>query len=407
MNPALSNPKKFLSSRKSGVNILYHHRTQGTGAAGHHVNEMVKALKALGHGVDVLSPFGLNRQPKTAGGSQKKSRYLIPQFFFEIIALCYNVVAFIKLIKQLRRKEYSLIYERYAIFNMAGVLAARLFNVPIVLEVSFHSNTFVYPKRTRFFLFLANMMDKFIFNSADAIVTVSSVLKTGLVNDFKVVGTKIIVLPNAVDVELFNPIVSGAQIRDKYNLDSNKVIGFAGGFYPWHGLELLVEAAEEVIKVIPGIKFMLIGDGPMKDSLKSKVGGLKMEGSFIFTGSIPHNELPQYISCFDVGVMPDSNDYGSPMKIFEYMAMEKPTLAPKLGPIEEVVEDTVNGLLFTPKDKQRLSDAIISLLSDEKLYRQISQNSRKSVLAEHTWVKNADKIIAFMTTKQIIGRKTK
>ena len=375
------------------MNILYHHRTQSSGAAGHHINEMVKAFETSGYSVDVLSPFGVNKQQKAVSGSQKKNRYLIPQFFFEMLELCYNAVAFVKLIKQLKKKKYAFIYERYAIFNLAGILAARLFNMPIVLEVSFHSMTSVYPKRTKLFSRLANLADRFIFANAFGIVTVTAVLKTDLMDYFNVAGNKIIVLHNAADADVFNSEISAAQVRAKYNLNSDKVIGFAGGFYPWHGIDLLINAADDVLKIIPDAKFMLIGDGPLRKSLQLTVRSRQLEKAFIFTGSIPHSELPQYMSAFDVGVMPDSNDYGSPIKIFEYMAMGKPVLAPKLKPIEEVIINEKNGMLFEAKNKEALAEAIIKILHDRELYKKISLDSKRDLLDNHTWVKNAQAIL--------------
>lgn len=387
------------------MNILYHHRTQASGAAGHHIREMVKAFRDLGHSVDIVSPPGVKGSFEKNLGSQKKNRYAIPQFLFELFEIFYNFVAFVKLQGQLKKKKYSLIYERYAIFNVAGILAAKINHKPIIIEASFTSKADVFPKRTKLLTPLAYRIDKLIFNRADGIVVVSSVLKESLIKDFGVSADKIIVLPNAVDAKMFEPQVSGDTVRNKYSLNSNKIVGFVGGFYPWHGLNLLLDAAEDVLKILPNVKFLLIGDGPLRKKLEDRVNGSSLKNSVIFTGSIAHNELPQYIACFDIGVMPDSNDYGSPIKIFEYMAMGKPVLAPKIGPIEEAVEDGKNGLLFERNNEYELANAIIQLLKkDNLLYRKISSDCRAIVLEKHTWIKNAQSIL--FRWQDIIKEKT-
>lgn len=375
------------------MNILYHHRTQGTGAAGHHIREMVKAFRKHGYAVDILSPPGVKNLSEENTGSQKKNRYLIPQIVFELLEIGYNLIDFVRLASRLKKKRYDFIYERYSIFYIAGILAAQRTGIPIIIEVSFTSKTSVYPKRTRISSSLACAVDKFIFNRACGIVVVSNVLKDSLIKDFGVAEEKILVLPNAVDIDLFNPIMHNGAIKSAYRLKSKQVVGFVGGFYPWHGLDLLIDAALEVTKVLPDTKFLLVGDGPEKKRLENIVAQNHLKDSVIFTGSIPYAKVAEHISSFDIGVMPDSNDYGSPIKIFEYMAMDKPVLAPRIGPIEEVIDDGKDGLLFTRHSKEELSRAIVKILTDKKLYNMIAVNSKRKVIAEHTWFKNAGSIL--------------
>lgn len=375
------------------MNILYHHRTQGTGAAGHHIREMVKAFRKHGYSVDILSPPGVENMSEEKTGSQKKNRYLVPQIIFELLEIGYNLIDFVRLARQLKKKKYDFLYERYSIFNVVGILASRRKGIPIIIEASFTSKTSVYPKRTRILGSLACAVDKFIFNRAEGIVVVSSVLKYSLIKDFKVTEEKILVLPNAVDTDFFDPSMHNDAIKRAYGFESKQVVGFVGGFYPWHGLDLLIDAAREVIKVLPDTKFFLVGDGPDKKSLEDRVSQSHLKNSVIFTGSVPYAKVAEHIAAFDIGVMPDSNDYGSPIKIFEYMAMGKPVLAPRIGPIEEVIDDGKDGLLFTRHSKEGLSQAIVRILTDRRLYNAIAVNSQKEVIAEHTWFKNAGSIL--------------
>lgn len=155
-----------------------------------------------------------------------------------------------------------------------------------------------------------------------------------------------------------------------------------------------MDAAEEVVKSLADVKFIIVGDGPLRDELKERVARSPLlKEAVILTGSVPHSELQPYIASFDVGVMPDSNDYGSPMKIFEYMVMGKPVVAPRLRPIEEVIEDGENGILFAAKNKEALSGALIALLNDRRRHERIASRARLNVLEKHTWKKHAETIL--------------
>ena len=91
--------------------------------------------------------------------------------------------------------------------------------------------------------------------------------------------------------------------------------------------------------------------------------------------------------------MPDSNDYGSPMKILEYMAMKKPVIAPRLGPIEEILKDNEQGVLFDRLDHKHLVQRLAKLFNDKAFCEKVSENAFKNLLLNHTWTKTAQRII--------------
>ena len=386
------------------MNILYHHRTRAGGADRIHIMEVTKAFAALGHSVDIISPARVTILEKTHDISQnsinrflKELRLRMPQFVFEICEIFYNILAYIKIQKMFKTKKYDFIYERYAIFNIAGVLAAKKSKIPILLEVSFTSKSPLYQKRSRIFSPFACWIERKVFQAANGIVVVTKHLKEQLKN----LGTnenKIIVLPNAVDPFKFNPDISGIDVRKEYNLTGKKIVGFVGGFSPWHGLDLLLDCAFDVLKKFKKVAFLLIGDGPLWNSLKQKAVEMGIEDSVIFPGRIIHEDLPEYIATFDIGILPGSNDYGSPMKIFEYMAMAKPIVAPKLGPIEEVISNGREGILFKPKDKSEMVIALIALLKNEEFSVKMGARAHKRVLKHQTWKKTIDRILLYLET---------
>lgn len=386
------------------MNILYHHRTQGRGVEGVHIEEIVKALECLGNNVDIVSPYGKNNSKNRNEVSPKIYNFISkfsPEIFFELLEIFYNLNAYKNISGLLRKDKYGLIYERYAIFNWAGIKAARKFKIPIILEVNYTSFTPLYRKRSKMLKPLANWLEKKIFSEADGIVVVSTFLKSHLI-DLGVDGGKVIVLPNAADPIKFNANLSGRLIRERYDLNNKKVIGFIGGFYPWHGLDMLIDCFADLQKEFQDLILLLIGDGPIKEKLENKVKKLNMEKNIRFTGRIDHGQLPDYMAAFDIAVMPDSNDYGSPMKIYEYMSMAKPVVAPRLGPLEDGISHGREGLLFNQSDRNGLTEAIKILLSDEKVRERIGRTAREKILSKHTWQKNAEGVLGLY--RKVIGK---
>ena len=182
-------------------------------------------------------------------------------------------------------------------------------------------------------------------------------------------------------------------MRQQLQLDSKMVIGFVGGFYPWHGVHLLLDILPEMAQKVPNVALLLVGEGPLKIFLQAKARQMGMASSIIFTGHVPHDNLPRYIAAFDIAVLPDSNDYGSPMKIYEYMAMGKPVVAPRLAPVEEGIIDGKVGLLFQKQDKAAMASAIMTLLQDKAKRLRMGEAAREHVL-NNTWKKNAERVIA-------------
>lgn len=381
------------------MRILYHHRTQETGVEGVHINEITQALRTLGHQVDILSPGGVN---KIAGDDIKKKKVFkllskSPEFLFELMELFYNFISYKKLSALLRQNKYDLLYERYAIFNLAGIKAAHRFGIPAILEVNYTSFMPLYRRRTRALKPLAHFIDRKILNQSDGLVVVSTYLKQHLLN-LGIKESKIIVSTNAANPKKFNPSIDSTPIKKQYELTGKKVIGFVGGFYPWHGLEILVDCFIEIIGKYQDVLLFLIGDGPLKQRIETKIKESGLEKYVRFTGSINHNNLPDYIAAFDIAVMPDSNEYGSPMKIYEYMAMGKPVIAPCLGPLEDGINDGKEGILFKQNDKKALINAITKLLTCDGYRNEMGQNAIKKVLSNHTWEINAQDILNLMAS---------
>lgn len=379
------------------MNILYHHRTRCTGADGTHIRGVAKGFEKLGHQLEIVSPriwSGSNMKEKAKVKTQGKTYYLkIPRVLFEVLEILYNIPAFFRLFVLCATKRFDVLYERYAFLNLSGFLVSCMFKKPLFLEVNFTTRTQVHPKRTKVFSKLERYVENIVFQHATVIIVISDKLKNDI-SEHGINGEKILVLPNAVDIEQFQPTNVHKNIRFQYGINNgDKLIGFVGSFYPWHGLDFLIDSFKLVLEEYKTVNLMLIGDGQMCEGLKRRIAKEHLQERVIFTGSVDHESLADYIAIFDIGIMPDSNNYGSPMKIFEYMAIGKPIVAPRLKPIEAVINDEQEGFLFTQRKREELKRALITLLNDTELCKKMGKAGREKVCREHTWKKNVSKII--------------
>lgn len=385
------------------MNILYHYRTRGTGAEGVHSAFVIQGLRALGHAVSVVSPntgepsttAGANPYARNAGGWRTRllaalSR-LLPQAGFELLEMFYNYPASRKIQRLLATQKFDLIYERYAFFMIAGARLARKHKIPLIVEV----NEIVGPARVRQQVFVrhARRAEDAVLGQADAIIVVSSYLKEELVKR-GVPAAKIEVIPNGADAELFDPAKTQPLVlRERLGLARETVVfGFIGWFVAWHRLDEFI--AQFAYLKERNVVLLLIGDGPLKAQLQEQVAACGLEEKVRFIGAVPYAEIPAYISVMDVGVIPGSNEYRSPLKLFEYMLMGKAILAPRYEPIECIVTSGEEGRLFEAGNDEDLRRALVELELDAGLREREGMRGREKILKSHLWRHNAEKIEA-------------
>jgi glycosyltransferase involved in cell wall biosynthesis len=225
--------------------------------------------------------------------------------------------------------------------------------------------------------------EKLNYKHAKKIIAVTQGIKEGIVELYNISDEKIVVIENGVNTELFKPLNKGDV---KYGLDGNyNYVGFSGSFARWHGLEDLIRSAPLILKEVENTKFLLVGDGPMKEQIIQMVNDLNLKDSFIFIDRAPYEEVPKYVNAFDVCVILKKKDIpGSPLKLWEYMACGKPVIATNTEDFR-VLEENNAGILVDPEKSEEVADAIITLLKNKELRDEMGKNGRKYVVENRSW----------------------
>lgn len=381
------------------LKILYHHRTQLGDAQGIHVHEIIRAFRSLGHQVQVVALVDSQNHLKktTTLGMWSWLREKTPNVFYDVLSLMYNIVGFFMLVRGVMRERPDFIYERYALNNYSGVLAAIFWKIPIVLEVNSplvleqsKLNQLVLKRVSRFF-------EKWICSHATRVLVVTEVLKSIMVAQ-GIPMDKITVMPNGIDSEVFNPKVSGQELRKQYGFDHKIVIGFVGWFRQWHGLEILLEIVHEAYLSQKNVRLLLVGDGPAFQNLFQYAQSYDLSSVVTFTGPIKHAEIAAHIAAMDIAVQPSAPSYACPMKIIEYMGMGKCILAPDQPNVRELIVQGVTGELFHPEDKASLLQALIGLVNNHRKRELLGRKALESLQRRGLyWSHNAEKVISLVS----------
>lgn len=357
-----------------------------------HVRETCRALQEAGHEVFIVTPwrggdFFDYRDLEIIEVPASRARWLgsdLRQWF-------YNRRLTRVLTPLFMHRRPDVLYERYSLYSTAGTHIARRFRLPRIIEV----NALLVEEQSHRLHFrrVASWVENWIVRSAPSIIVVSSPLRDAFVGR-GVDRHRITVMPMAVDVKRFHPDVAPADLRRRYGLDGRTIAGYVGTLTTWHGIDLLFDVAERFKALEENICLVVIGgDGNKVTEQIERVRSRRLGDYLIFAGSVPHTEVPSYISAMDIAVIPGSIEWASPTKLFEYQAMGKPTVAPHLVPVVEALTDGSEGYLFPPNNSEALTERILRLHRDPAERTAMGLRARQKVVKRHAWENNTRRIV--------------
>ena len=375
------------------MKILYHHRIASKDGQFVHVEELTNAFIEQGHELKFIAP-SLNENSDFGhdGGFVTKLKKMLPRALYELLELTYCLWIFIKLVKAIKQFKPEFIYERYNLYQPAGIWASKLFNIPLILEV----NAPLVDEREKYsglaLVRFAKWIEDYTWINAIHTLPVTDVLADHLrragVNE-----TNITVIHNGVNQVFIDEMLAKP-------IDSSKkeiVIGFTGFIYPWHGMDKAIRAIAEY-KDLP-LKLICVGDGNILPELKELVKKLGIADKIEFAGLVSRDKVLDYVEQFDIALQPDVTAYASPLKMFEYMAVGSVIIAPDCPNIREILTDET--ALFFEKDSQasfieQLVNAIENLDDMTMLRNAVKKNVSDK---QFIWQENTIRILKIVRSK--------
>jgi glycosyltransferase involved in cell wall biosynthesis len=373
-----------------------------------HVYELARNLAKLGHEVHVVARRVNSSQPsvesldgitihrfqrgiffssrrssfsdtQARGSYRGNTSTLLWKSYEAYLRTVFPVYIAIEVARLVKESAIDLIFERETSFG-AGAMASVLTGRPLVLEV------------------IGNRVTGLQLSQSRKIIAYSK----GMFED-KEHTSKVVLVTGAVDTETFRPDpVSGEEVRARYSLGGSPVVGYVGTFQEWHGLSELIEAAQEILQSRADVKFLMVG--PYYKETQERVAAAGISGAFIFTGPIQYEQVPKYMNAGDVLVAPYNpariesteqvrkHGLGSPLKVFEYMAVGKPVITTDVKPISDPIQDGVTGYLIPPGDSKALGSAILRILGDRLTAQKVGAAGRQSVIANYSWSMVAEQL---------------
>jgi glycosyltransferase involved in cell wall biosynthesis len=200
---------------------------------------------------------------------------------------------------------------------------------------------------------------------------------------------KAVVVPNGVDLEVFNPALEGKEVILKYGLGGYRVVTFVGAFTDQHDISLLVRSVKLVREARNDVRLLLVGDGPTKRKVEKLARDLGLKQDVVFAGRVPHGAVPQILAASDVAVAPlvrsATVQEMIPLKVLEYWAMARPVVTTEAG--VGGIPEAHNGqnVLIVDEESSSMADGIVRVLDDRELASRLGENGRSETERKYNW----------------------
>jgi len=401
------------------MKILYiAYRINAPDGSAIHCREFVRNIRQLGHEIQTFPPIKENvrtrpinskKVPKNFFYYLKKINHRIIVYYLqrligresEFLLMTSGLVDSVLYYYALRsiRNRYmpDIIIYRNQIFQFAPFWLSKYFKIPILLEINALRSieATIINKQNRV-TSITRWAERMAIQSADTLFCVSKQMKYCLGNFRQ--RSEIYVIPNGVDTNKFDPEKYDKQLmKKKLGLREKTILGYVGSYKTWHGVDIAIRTIEMMAKTTKmSYHLLLIGNGEGFDRIKAQIEEKNLTSGVTQIDSVAHEEIPQYIACFDYALMsyPDMKSFhGSPLKMFEYMAMGIPVVATAVGQIKEILRHRETGILVYPPTPENYVKAILDADQDPERLRRIGTSARRLIVEKYSWLKNAEKII--------------
>ena len=373
---------------------------------GSHMRGMIHGFREDGHTVDVLVMGKAQASAVKNDYSfdlKSLAKLFIPKILWrtlkEIQQIRFDKYAAKELQFAIQSIQPDIVYERSAWMSNGSVEVLSNFNIKHIVEINapFEEEVKSFEKAHSLIASLGKNKLKNLLQSAHLVLPVTSSLQTYLIQRYKLNANNCVVIPNAIEKQEIQIKESRvAEINKKYNLSEVSVCGFVGSIFPYHGVDRLIRGVAKLNYT--DISILIVGDGYLIPALKKLANELGISSRVHFTGSVPKEDIYNYISAMDILTLPNTEWYCSPVKLFEYGAFGKTILAVNEAGVSDVMSNK-EGLLFENNDSA-FQDALLAAITDVDVLKIKARTFQQKVFEKHTWRANAQKVIQQINSAQ-------
>ncbi len=301
----------------------------------------------------------------------------IMQLNFNMIAKAGEIIA--------EQGSFDVIHAHDWLTAYAGKTLKTAYNIPLVSTIhateagrnsGIHGEMQKYINDTEWML---------TYESSEVIVN-SNYMRNELQRLFGLPYEKINVIPNGVNLNMYNGIEKDYDFRRKYAMDNEKIILFMGRLVYEKGIPTLISAMPKILSHYHDAKLLIAGKGGMIDELRAQVNAMGLGNKVYFTGYLGSKDVQKMYKCADVAVFPSTYEpFG--IVALEAMLSGTPVVVSDVGGLNEIVDHGINGMKSYAGNANSLADSILSLLFDQKLCDTVTKNAVSKVKDEYNWTK--------------------
>ncbi len=355
------------------------------------VHDLSKRLIKDGHEVTVVT-YKDGNTPEFENDKGVKvhrvNNYMInPNNFIDwIMQLNFNMIA---KVNELIAKEgpFDVVHAHDWLVAYAAKTIKNSYDIPIVATIHATEagrNRGIHDETQRYI----NDTEWMLTYEATEVIVNSNYMKNELQRLFGLPFEKINVVPNGVNLTVYNGVERDYTFRRQYAMDNEKIILFMGRLVYEKGIQNLIAAMPKVLANYHDAKLVIAGKGGMLDELKAQVDYLGINNKVYFTGYLNSKQVPKMYKCADIAVFPSTYEpFG--VVALEGMLSGNPIVVSDVGGLNEIVDHRVNGMKSYAGNANSIADSILTLLFDQQLCSNIVKNAKAKVRNEYNWAKIA------------------
>lgn len=301
----------------------------------------------------------------------------VMQMNFNLVAKANEIIA--------KEGNFDVIHAHDWLVAYAAKTLKNSYNIPIVATIHATEagrNSGIHDETQRYI----NDTEWMLTYEASEVIVNSNYMKNDLQRLFGLPYEKINVIPNGVNMNLFNGIERDYNFRRKFAMDNEKIILFMGRLVYEKGIQHLIAAMPKILNGYHDTKLVICGKGGMIDELKAQVSALGISEKVYFAGYLNGKDVQKMYKAADISVFPSTYEpFG--IVALEAMLSENPVVVSDIGGLNEIVQHKENGMKSYCGNPNSIADSILELLYDHKLCAEITKKAKNKVRNEYNWNK--------------------